>query len=140
MKGNTVPDTSFKDAYGVLQRHAETLRVQDEPNIDDLLTIVTESVTAYQVCKQRIAAVETALKAALDGVGADGPGAPAAPVTAAMSASSAHAAPAAPSVTVKPARSRSASVPAPAVAPPVQAPAPAASSGRFEDMDDDIPF
>ena len=38
---------SFKQAYGVLQRHAQTLREQREPNIDDLLTIVTESVQAY---------------------------------------------------------------------------------------------
>jgi exodeoxyribonuclease VII small subunit len=29
--------TSFRDAYGVLQGHAETLRQQQEPNIDDLL-------------------------------------------------------------------------------------------------------
>lgn len=62
-------ERSFRDAYGVLQQHAETLREQAEPNIDDLLTIVTESVAAYQVCKERIDAVEAALKAALDGVG-----------------------------------------------------------------------
>ena len=63
---------SFKEAYGVLQQHAETLREQEEPNIDDLLTIVTESVEAYKVCKERIDAVDAALKAALDdaGVGA----------------------------------------------------------------------
>jgi len=72
----TMAQRSFKDAYGVLQKHAETLRVQDEPNIDDLLTIVTESVDAYKVCKERIDAVEAALKAALDGagVGATTPG------------------------------------------------------------------
>ena len=56
---------TFKEAYGVLQRHAEVLRDQEEPNIDDLLTIVSESVAAYKVCKQRIDAVEAALKAAL---------------------------------------------------------------------------
>ncbi len=56
---------TFRDAYGVLQRHAQTLREQDEPNIDDLLAIVTESVAAYQVCQQRIAAVEQALEKAL---------------------------------------------------------------------------
>lgn len=33
---------SFREAYGVLQRHAQALRNQDEPNIDDLLTIVTK--------------------------------------------------------------------------------------------------
>ena len=53
---------TFKQAYGVLQHHAQTLR---EPNIDDLLTIVTESVQAYKVCQQRIEAVEKALEKAL---------------------------------------------------------------------------
>jgi exodeoxyribonuclease VII small subunit len=57
--------TSFKEAYGVLSRHAQTLRNQQEPNIDDLLSIVTESVDAYKVCKQRIDAVEAALEKAL---------------------------------------------------------------------------
>ena len=56
---------SFKEAYGVLQRHAQTLREQREPSIDDLLTIVTESVQAYKVCQQRIEAVEKALEKAL---------------------------------------------------------------------------
>ncbi|MDM0010167.1 hypothetical protein QTI51_37235 [Variovorax sp. J22G73] len=64
---------TFKEAYGVLQRHAETLRDQEDPNIDDLLTIVIESVEAYKVCKDRIDAVEGALKAALDGVGVGAP-------------------------------------------------------------------
>ena len=63
---------SFRDAYGTLQQHAETLRDQAEPNIDDLLTIVTESVEAYKVCKERIDAVEAALKVALDGAGVGG--------------------------------------------------------------------
>jgi len=56
---------TFKQAYGVLQKHAETLRTQKEPNIDDLLGIVTESVDAFKVCQERIAAVEGALEAAL---------------------------------------------------------------------------
>ena len=58
---------TFRAAYGVLQRHAETLRNQREPNIDDLLKIVTESVDAYKVCQVRIAAVEKALEQALGG-------------------------------------------------------------------------
>ena len=62
---------TFREAYGVLQAHADTLREQTEPNIDDLLAIVTESVAAYQVCKERIDAVEKALKAALTDVGTD---------------------------------------------------------------------
>lgn len=56
---------TFKEAYGVLQQHAQTLRDQTEPNIDDLLTIVTESVAAYKVCQTRIDAVEKALEKAL---------------------------------------------------------------------------
>ena len=56
---------TFREAYGVLSDHAQTLRNQQEPNIDDLLTIVTESVAAYKVCKERIDAVEVALAKAL---------------------------------------------------------------------------
>lgn len=58
-------ETTFKEAYGVLQRHAQTLRERREPNIDDLLQIVTESVAAYRVCQERIDAVEKALDATL---------------------------------------------------------------------------
>lgn len=60
---------TFKEAYGVLQGHAQTLRDQQEPNIDDLLSIVTESVDAYKVCKERIDAVEKALEKALSDTG-----------------------------------------------------------------------
>ncbi len=60
---------TFKEAYGVLQRHAELLRDQQEPNIDDLLTIVTESVDAFKTCQQRIEAVEKALEKALGDTG-----------------------------------------------------------------------
>ncbi len=56
---------SFKESYGVLQRHAQTLREQTEPNIDDLLQIVEESVAAYKNCQIRIDAVEKALDKAL---------------------------------------------------------------------------
>ena len=62
---------TFKEAYGVLQQHAQTLRDQQEPNIDDLLTIVTESVGAYKVCQERIDAVEKALEKALSDAGAE---------------------------------------------------------------------
>ncbi len=56
---------TFKEAYAVLQKHAQTLRSQQEPDIDNLTTIVSESVDAYKVCKQRIDAVEKALEQAL---------------------------------------------------------------------------
>ena len=59
---------TFREAYGVLQEHAETLREQSEPDIDNLLAIVTESVAAYKICKERIDAVEKALQAALTDV------------------------------------------------------------------------
>lgn len=65
--------TSFKQAYGVLSKHAETLRRQTEPNIDDLLRIVNESVQAYQVCKSRIDAVEKALEQTLAASGSEPP-------------------------------------------------------------------
>lgn len=59
--------TTFKEAYAVLQRHADKLRDQKEPNIDELLSVVSESVAAYKVCKARIDAVEKALQEALTG-------------------------------------------------------------------------
>ncbi|HLS16508.1 MAG TPA: hypothetical protein VK049_01580 [Paenalcaligenes sp.] len=59
---------TFKQAYATLQKHADTLRTQQEPNIDDLLTIVTESVSAYNVCKERIDAVEEAMEQAFSRV------------------------------------------------------------------------
>ena len=64
--------TTFKEAYGTLQKHAAMLRDQREPNIDDLLRVVTESVAAYKVCHERIEAVEKALQAALGSDGSDG--------------------------------------------------------------------
>lgn len=62
---------TFRDSYEKLQRHAETLRNQREPDLDNLLNIVTESVAAYKVCKSRIDAVEQALEQALSGAGVD---------------------------------------------------------------------
>ena len=38
---------TFKEAYGVLQQYAQKLRNQQEPNIDDLLSIVTEIGRAH---------------------------------------------------------------------------------------------
>lgn len=64
-------EATFKQAYGTLKRHSETLRTQSEPDIDNLLTIVSESVSAYQTCKARIDAVEKALEEALGGTGAE---------------------------------------------------------------------
>ncbi|WP_029001059.1 exodeoxyribonuclease VII small subunit [Azohydromonas australica] len=62
---------TFRENYEILQRHAQMLREQDEPNIDDLLAIVTESVQAYKMCQARIDAVEKALAQALEGSGVE---------------------------------------------------------------------
>ena len=105
---------NFKESYEVLQRHAQTLRNETEPNIDDLLRIVTESVESYKVCRERIDAVDEALKAALAGAGM--PGAAGAPPTAS------HA-------------------PAPASAPgPGRSATPSAMASGLDDIDHDIPF
>lgn len=56
---------TFREAYAALQQNAQILRDQTEPNIDDLLNIVTESVAAFKVCQARIDAVEKALEKAL---------------------------------------------------------------------------
>jgi exodeoxyribonuclease VII small subunit len=114
---------TFKEAYGVLQEHAETLRNQTEPNIDDLLAIVEESVSAYKVCKERIDAVEKALQKALTDVATDAPPRAASEEGATRLATAAHA-------------PRAAAAPAPASASAAQNP----QTGGFDDMDDDIPF
>jgi len=105
---------TFREAYDVLQHHAQTLRDQDEPNIDDLLAIVNESVAAYKVCKQRIDAVEKALEEALSSAGLEGAGRPARAGAAPQQADE-----------------------APRAAP---RPRPPAQKTGFDDMDDDIPF
>jgi exodeoxyribonuclease VII small subunit len=107
---------TFREAYGVLQQHAETLRNQTEPNIDDLLPMVEESVAAYRVCKERIDAVEKALEKALTDVATDAAPRGASEEGAARPSS----APRAPRATAA-------------------APASAAKSG-FDDIEDDIPF
>ena len=56
---------TFREAYAVLQKHAQTLRSQQEPDIDNLTTIVSESLAAHKVCKERIDAVEKALEQSL---------------------------------------------------------------------------
>jgi hypothetical protein len=48
---------TFREAYAVLQKHAQTLRSQQEPDIDNLTTIVSESLAAHKVCKERTKAV-----------------------------------------------------------------------------------
>lgn len=64
-EGEGTPAGSYRESFGVLQRHAETLRNQREPDIDSLLPIVTESVAAFQDCLKRIDVVEKAMEQTL---------------------------------------------------------------------------
>ena len=117
---------NFKESYDVLQRHAATLRHQSEPNIDDLLRIVEESVAAYKTCQARIDAVEKALDKALSQL--EPGGEDTAPADQASPASNAKAG--------KPAKAAKTTV---AKGPNTQPPE-ASDVRGFDDMDDDIPF
>lgn len=54
--------TTFKQAYQILQNHAEHLESTHELDVDNLVAIVEESVAAYRVCQHRIESVEQALQ------------------------------------------------------------------------------
>lgn len=52
---------SFKQGYDILKKNAELLESQQEPDIDNLMKIVEESMQAYKACKSRVDAVQKAL-------------------------------------------------------------------------------
>ena len=52
---------SFIEGYEILKRNAELLDAQQEPDIDNLMKIVEESMAAYKACKTRVDAVQQAL-------------------------------------------------------------------------------
>ncbi|CAM4305711.1 exodeoxyribonuclease VII small subunit [Acinetobacter pragensis] len=57
-----VKDTlSFKEGYELLKKNAALLEEQQEPDIDNLMKIVEESMQAYKACKSRVDAVQAAL-------------------------------------------------------------------------------
>lgn len=56
----------FKTAYDILQNNAQTLQNSQEPNIDELMAIVEQSISAYKVCQTRIEAVEKSLNQAFE--------------------------------------------------------------------------
>ena len=62
---NTTPK-NFKDAYQILQSNADKLEHYDNLDIDNLVTLVEESLVAYRVCQSRIEAVEQALQSAFE--------------------------------------------------------------------------
>ncbi len=57
---------NFKAAYQILKTNAEELQNSDEPDIDNLMKTVEESIDAYKVCQSRIEAVQRALDAAFE--------------------------------------------------------------------------
>ncbi|ARD29598.1 exodeoxyribonuclease VII [Acinetobacter lactucae] len=54
-------ELTFKDGHEILKKNAELLESQESPDIDNLMKIVEESITAYKACKSRIEAVQHAL-------------------------------------------------------------------------------
>ena len=57
-----VKDTlSFKEGYELLKKNAALLEEQQEPDIDNLMKIVEESMQAYKACKSRVDAIQAAL-------------------------------------------------------------------------------
>ncbi|NPA71946.1 MAG: exodeoxyribonuclease VII small subunit [Gammaproteobacteria bacterium] len=57
---------SFKENYQKLQGIAQKLSDSSEVDIDELVPMVDEATRAYQLCKSRIEAVETALNNRLE--------------------------------------------------------------------------
>lgn len=54
-------ELTFKDGHDILKKNAQLLESQESPDIDNLMKIVEESITAYKACKSRIEAVQQAL-------------------------------------------------------------------------------
>ena len=60
----TKKELSFKEGFDILQKNAELLESQEQPDIDNLMKIVEESMNAYKACKSRVDAVQQALNEA----------------------------------------------------------------------------
>ena len=61
-----VAPKTFKAAYQILKTNAEELQNSNEPDIDNLMDTVEQSIAAHKVCQARIEAVQQALDAAFD--------------------------------------------------------------------------
>ena len=57
----TKKELTFKEGYEILKKNAELLELQEQPDIDNLMKIVEESMIAYKACKTRVEAVQQAL-------------------------------------------------------------------------------
>ena len=62
MNDDPLDSHSFNAAYEVLKNNAVLLSHQQEPDIDQLLPLVEESLKAYNICKARLEAVQQALE------------------------------------------------------------------------------
>lgn len=66
----TTAPTTFKEAYNILKHNADLLEQSQTQSqtldIDNLVSVVEQSIDAYKVCQERINAVEQALKHAFD--------------------------------------------------------------------------
>ncbi|MCF6345448.1 MAG: exodeoxyribonuclease VII small subunit [Thiomicrorhabdus sp.] len=62
----TQTSESFKENYQKLQEIAQKLSDSSEVDIDELVPMVDEATRAYQLCKSRIEAVESALSNRLE--------------------------------------------------------------------------
>lgn len=58
--------TTFKDAYAILKANADHLEHGTELDIDNLTTLIDESIQAYKVCQARLNAIEKSLAQAFD--------------------------------------------------------------------------
>jgi exodeoxyribonuclease VII small subunit len=56
------PTHYYRENYQKLKNIAETMRDQEEPDIDQLVAMVAEATEAYKNCQARIEAVEKALE------------------------------------------------------------------------------
>lgn len=52
---------SFKQGYEILKHNAELLESQEEPDIDNLMKLVEDSMNAFKACKSRVDSVQQAL-------------------------------------------------------------------------------
>ena len=57
----TKKELSFKEGFKILKKNVDVLESQEEPDIDNLMKIVEESMSAYKACKSRVDAVQQAL-------------------------------------------------------------------------------
>ncbi len=60
---------SYLANYAVLQETAKALREQKEPNLDELIPMVDQALSAYKACRGRIDAVRQMLDERLGDAG-----------------------------------------------------------------------